>query len=287
MKIFIKIISVFILNKLLKEKLKKFYKRAFIKSIIAILEKRDGLVAQSKKINTLVVGSSHGDCGFNPYYFNEYSYNFCSPSQDLYYSYEVCKKYHNELPKLKNIILFYSLFSAGLELNRTSESERCLIFKKALKINYKENIRFHWLDILNVSLNVRKKYDFSKEFYNGYKISKVSLDLSLEERVSKHEREGLRNNDQLDYVEKLYQLCKQNGYRLTVVIPPMTNEYRQHCKWASKIYCKLNNFCDERFKILDFFESSFFSSEDFYDYDHLNSRGAKKLTELIQENGNF
>ena len=39
----------------------------------------------------------------------------------------------------------------------------------------------------------------------------------------------------------------------------------------------------ENFEILNFYNNKLFTNEDFFDFDHLNSIGANKLTDLIHK----
>ena len=59
-------------------------------SILIIGAKRTMLQKAKESIDTLVVGSSHGDFGFNPTYFPN-SFNLCCRSQDLKHSYYLYK----------------------------------------------------------------------------------------------------------------------------------------------------------------------------------------------------
>lgn len=93
---------------------------------------------------------------------------------------------------------------------------------------------------------------------------------------------GLENQRLLD---KFLDDMEELGKKVILFIPPVTKFYK---KWASnemiKVYNKLvldtvnkHSCC----KIIDLFNSDYFSEEDFQDYDHLNSHGAEKLSGII------
>ena len=97
-----------------------------------MLIKKESFNNIKSNIKTLVLGSSHGGYDFNPLFLKN-SFNMSLPSQDLYYSYHLYKK--NNTKKIKNIILFYSVFSPGFSLIKTSEKQRALLYKLIFKNN--------------------------------------------------------------------------------------------------------------------------------------------------------
>ena len=84
---------------------------------------------------TVVLGSSHALYGYKP---ERTEFNFAEPSQDLYYSYKIYEKFC-DFKKIKRVILFYSVFSAGHILEKTRWVKLCAIYKKVLGIPYRYN----------------------------------------------------------------------------------------------------------------------------------------------------
>jgi hypothetical protein len=68
-------------------------------SIILLGAKRTMLHKEKEGIDTVVVGSSHGDFGFNPSYFPN-SFNLCR-SQDLKHSFYLHRHISENYPKVK------------------------------------------------------------------------------------------------------------------------------------------------------------------------------------------
>ncbi len=99
---------------------------------------RDGIEVYKDKIENLFLGSSNGDYGVNTNMFDaNKAFNLCIASQDLYYSFQLYKKYAEELKNLKNIFVTYSVFSAGFELQRTSNNSHIYYYKNVFEIPYK------------------------------------------------------------------------------------------------------------------------------------------------------
>ena len=103
-----------------------------INAYLVGLKKKIGLENQLLNTHTLVLGSSHGQYSFIP---QKGEYNLCLPSQNLYYSCSLYKKYCSRLKNLKNIVLFHSVFSRSLELVKTNEDFRCYHYKKLFDIS--------------------------------------------------------------------------------------------------------------------------------------------------------
>lgn len=70
-------------------------------------------------VETLVLGSSHARVSFIE---DEKSINMGIDAQDLYYSYKLLEKYIHTIPNLKNIILYYGIFSPGHELDKSPQA---------------------------------------------------------------------------------------------------------------------------------------------------------------------
>ncbi|MDA3966818.1 hypothetical protein [Helicobacter sp. WB40] len=102
------------------------------------------LMARSLNIQDLALGSSHGNYGYIP---NNNGFNLANTSQDLYTSYSLYL-YVQNLPLLKNIFLFYSIFSPGYNLILSGESHFATIYKLLYNIDYNKiapppQIKYH------------------------------------------------------------------------------------------------------------------------------------------------
>ena len=75
-----------------------------------------------QNLDTIALGSSHGDHSFNPLYFPN-SFNLCCSSQDLNHSFLLYEHIIKNYPNIKNLILYYSIFSSGWNMLK-SDSEK-------------------------------------------------------------------------------------------------------------------------------------------------------------------
>ena len=125
----------------------QFTKYPHIDSYLVGLKKKIGIEQNLSAIDTLVLGSSHGQYSYVP---QENEYNLCLPSQDLYYSYSLYKKYSRRLKNLQTVVLFYSVFSQGFELIKSRENFRCYGYEQIFGIK-----PYH----RNFSLKLHDEYD--------------------------------------------------------------------------------------------------------------------------------
>ena len=87
---------------------------------------------------TLILGSSTGRCSFIE---DEKSVNMAIDAQDLYYSYQLFQKFEYQIPNLKNLVLYYDVFSAGNDLDNSPFKHFIPAFYKAFfDIPYKNKL---------------------------------------------------------------------------------------------------------------------------------------------------
>ncbi|MFC3675005.1 hypothetical protein [Ferrovibrio xuzhouensis] len=93
--------------------------------VVSAGAKRTMLRKEIASTETIAVGSSHGDFGFNPAYCPG-AFNLCSRSQDLKYSFHLYQHVARSQPNLEQVVLFYSIFSPGFIWEQVpSENEMC------------------------------------------------------------------------------------------------------------------------------------------------------------------
>ena len=236
-------------------------------------------------METLIIGSSHAYNGYRAdEKYNEI--NAAEVSQDLYYSYEIYKKFA-DAPALKNIVCFFSVFSPGtvLELSK-KERFRCDFYKVVYDIPYRfipEKLKENTLKALAEYLESRiDDIDMDMQYVGNCDYSGFLNDIDVKERVQKHLKHNKRSNRQTKYIKEMAALAKEKGHRLYIVFPPCTAAYMRELPPTEELYPDLMLLKDN-FKILSFLGDARFEDSDFGDCDHLNQTGAEKLTALIRE----
>lgn len=239
------------------------------------------LLNKTKTIETIAIGSSHGAYSFIPSIIQRNSFNLCSTSQDLYYSYQLYKKVCSSQSKLKTIFLFYSVFSSGFEVEKTSEKSICAYFAHLYKISPKCISNEILLEIKKTKM-YKKTVNF-KKIDNGflYREHEIVNVPNVDHRAFCHLRENQRINDQINYLIKLITDCETNDQQLVIVLPPARIDYKQLI--PDDVFDKLIELRKQyNFKLIDYFNSDLFDDTDFIDCDHVNLNGAIKLSNNLK-----
>jgi hypothetical protein len=181
------------------------------------------------------------------------------------------------------VILFFSVFTNGYEVQHTGEKHIAAYYKTmyAIEPKYESDTELDEQAMLcdkYINLNTIKMYNTW-----GYHHPKAYLvSAGSEDRTRPHLRENRRQNDQFAYFEKLCEEVVKNGKKFIVVIPPATKEYRSGLPPKEELFSKLNSYAiKHQITVLDFFDSDIFETDDFGDFDHLTPSGAQKLTGAI------
>lgn len=244
-------------------------------------------------IHTLLFGSSHLNCGYRA---KEGEFNFAVPSQDLYYNYELYKKYNTK--SVNNIIVSFSVFTPALALIKTKMFKKCVLYKVIYGIDYQfseiaEQKKFYKIEkyylkevnryLRNLQINPENYYGNMLTYPKDEYISK-----DIKEAALGHYKNNQRKNDEMEYCIKLIQATALNKQNLFFVIPPATDEYKNYLPNSKELFKKLYEIClnHKHVTILNYYDSNSFELADFCDGHHLNLRGAKKLTEMIRKNIN-
>ncbi len=239
-------------------------------------------------ITTMVLGSSHARMGFIE---NEHSINFGIDSQDLYYSYEILKKYINIIPNLKNIVLYYAIFCAGHDLGNSPQSDRCVYYKKYFDIPYKNN----YLALKDRLPELSKSLD---KFYNHIikKVSLIPLDI-MNSNIKPKNSEILENkwiktwqklnalNTQNHYLEMILKLAKENNKEVLVICSAYNPRIKNKLKSSNELFSSVFDICSKysNADVLNAFDDESFTEDDFLDIEHMSISGARKMTNKIYE----
>ena len=238
-------------------------------------------VNKCKNIKNLILGSSHGRDAFIP---GIYDFNLSNSSLDMYriwklYEYVV----NNNGKNLEKIIIVWSVFHAGLQLEKTKEYNRCIPYKALYNIDYA--LPFPVDDTFGLELlNKQKNTVFCPDDFRGqatynlkhfYEPTKVL--------VEKHLKNTRRNNNKILYLQKIADLTNIKKQKLYIVLPPYRSDYLKYLPSDNEVFRDLFKFLDQNknVKLLNFLHDKDFKYTDFDSPDHCNLIGGKKLTKKI------
>lgn len=253
------------------------------------LSKRLQIRDKGKIAENLILGSSHAKCGWIS---GEKDINLGMDSQDLYYSYNLYKNNIENLPNLKNIIIFYAVFSPGLDNEYTSYFYSAIAQHVYFSIPYHNEYRALEVGFSDFEKVISKKHfsilkaaqENSLE-YIPEKERIVSEDI-VKQTALNHLKNNSRQFDQNIYLENICRLATAAKHKVTILIPPFVSSYKSVLPEEKEVFKTLYAFAAKNpdVKIQSFYNSDIFSNEDFADYEHLNRQGAEKLTSLVNSN---
>jgi hypothetical protein len=256
--------------------------------------KKAYLDENATEINTLILGSSHTFYGINPEYFSKKTFNAAYVSQSLDLDYEILKEYNSELTNLKTVVIPISYFSLFETLESDVEKWRIknYVMYYGFENNYQFTANFETLNN-DIKENVKKTikyYILNTSFITTSNLgwgtnfnSKNKKQLKGEVTAKKHTAKNFDlYQENLNTLHKIITLCKKNNTKIIFITTPTHESYYQNLnkiqleKTTNTIsdLVNKNSNCD----YLNLLNSEKFTRKDFYDADHLNEIGAKKLS---------
>ncbi len=271
-----------------------------------------------KKINiveTVILGSSYAAGGVNPKYINGTSYNLAYSAQDIYYDYMILTKYINDMPRLKHVILEVSYFS--LYYDESDNTPYLLkdyfstlgIVPRRITSAFFKNISIffiHQAEFLKDLIGHKERETFvfvdgdtmdevtanNALLNNGCRLWRGTMNRSAMEADGKSKalshsgfRRNNRQTENLLIMQKILTLLRHKNINAIIITTPYTDFYsksfnklyvRQFFNTMEKM-CAKNPHC----RYIDFSNSGDFSNDDFLNSDHLNYKGAEKLSGKI------
>ncbi|MED3645230.1 hypothetical protein P5F75_17930, partial [Caldifermentibacillus hisashii] len=289
-----------------------YYKRdrIYLEAKLESLKKR-------QDIRLLLAGSSYTMCGLFENQMPLPSRNIAIDAQDLYYSMISVRTALDYNPNITHCILSFAYYFWGYDLSLSTSLYQ---YKRVTEVNYpvfKDKHNFSGVledrtQTFLTSITPLKKHLFSFEKLLEQQIEKLKESFEdahyfpyprvgsavlkndeqtnhqlAQKRAASHNKffkyqSTVEENKKLfaDFLEEM----NSKGVQIILFVPPVTEYYRNYINpdLISNFYeCMEPLKSKFQFTLIDLFNSDQFESGDFYDYDHLNDRGAKKLGKIL------
>lgn len=248
-----------------------------------------------EEIELIATGLSYTRDGIDLSALDVNGANFAFSSQDLYSDYYILDYLFNKykLNNLKFIIIGIGYFSFNYDLSKSVNSHltpRYYGITKSMR-SYQINSQYY------------KCRNFIFEFGDYCKISslfdsignknyyKTLTESDKKEGESTALRHTMKNypdtiKENKNYFEKILNLCKVKRVQPIILVFPTTKYYYSHLTEEFE-----NNFLEiikemqqkYKFLFLNLIKSPNYNDDDFWDASHLNYKGAKKITNKINE----
>lgn len=244
-----------------------------------------------KNYETIITGLSYAESGIDTNYLRSPSFNFALSGQDIYYDYKVLKYViENGNNSLKHVIVNLAYYSFGYDLSKSNNKYRVQRYYDAFKDTHNN----YNIDEVKLLSTLYSKCENSSEYEKFCKtlfstiVDKNTYGTVLDE-IKKQSNmmytETIKEN--ITIFENILEMLNNNRIKLTIIILPVTKYYQNAYDYKQKdiFYHILNNFKNKyKFEVMDYFQNNDFEDDEFYDFSHLNLKGAKKFTELLDEN---
>jgi hypothetical protein len=255
--------------------------------------KRTMLRLDNSDLKTIALGSSHGAHGFDPRYFPD-SFNLCCTSQDLKHSFLIYKHVEQHYPHVRNIVLYYSVFSPGWKLEK-SRSEKyvsaALNELFGLRLDYEDqelDLEFNKIKDRLFALN------FEAEGYRGFIPGDGSSFFPESYGAEKRAHDHLKYNKTVEenlFLLRILLLAKHLGHRVCVVVPPVRSDYKKatggdfRALFRSLVEILYDFHLGLEVNLVNGFDNPLFLDSYFGDFDHLlpTGKGTEILSKIIYD----
>lgn len=258
------------------------------------------LTNNSDEIKIIVLGSSNTYYGVDPQYFTENSFNVAYISQSLYYDYKILKKYNGDWKSLEYIILTVSSVTMCSNLEDTREAWRVKNYNIYWKFFSSSNMK-DYFEIFsnNYKINNKRLKSYYIDKHSNITSSKLGWGTEYKSTIKNDLVEAgkvaaLRhsaNADKSHFIanrEIVNDIINFAAYRNIKVVLLTTPVYHTYLENIDKEQMQLTiNTCEqmdianENVIYVNSLSDEDFVEKDFYDADHLNEIGAKKLSQKL------
>lgn len=259
--------------------------------------KDDYLVKHGNKIDTLILGNSQAYFGINPSYMKGNPFSLANVSQNIAYDDWLLSKYIDNMSNLRYVIVTVSDFSLVVDalLEHWRDKYYRIYFGKddyfPIKYNFEamQPLKSIVTDIYNYYYLNHTPKDYSNlGFGLSYTFQSRRKDLEKDGPIAAKRHSVTINNDVVDtninHIIDIILNCQRKGIKVILITPPV---HKSCFKFLdNKQLALTKTTCEklsQKYHIQYYYlmEDPRFEDSDFWDSDHLNQYGARKLSGII------
>lgn len=265
--------------------------------------KNNYLEKNADDIEVLFLGNSHSYYGINPEFIDKKSFNASHVSQSLAYDLEIFKKFNPKLTKLKILAIPISYFSLHFNVENGKEAWReknyCIYYNifRSKKIN-----NYFELTANNPKTNRTILYDYFKKDKDLKKCDKLGWRLHdsilYNKDIAKNAKRSAKRHtytvtknliQNRKILKEFIELARSKHFKILFYTAPVTQKYFEllNLKKLAENKVEMEKITDNKtVYYYNFLNDNRFKESDFYDADHLNNKGAKKFSEIMNNTVN-
>ncbi|MEQ3665249.1 MULTISPECIES: hypothetical protein [unclassified Olleya] len=266
--------------------------------------KNKQIQTQYGNIETLVFGDSHAFYGIDPKGFDRPTFNISNVSQSIYFDKLLFEKHVDSFPKLKNIILTVAYTTLSEVDDKLDLKWRKYFYKNHMGLTIplisKYDLKQHSLALVHkLSKTIKYVRDYFKNgtlvtsdthgFITTNLVENSTKDLDgFAKRVTINHEDGLLDFTQnTKRIQEIIKQCQSRDINVYLVSLPVNYRYVNlvNSKKVAKIYDTADALAlgNSNTTYINLFEDNRFDDSDFFDANHLNVKGAKKCTVILNQ----
>ncbi|MCH6201725.1 hypothetical protein MMU07_19245 [Aquiflexum sp. LQ15W] len=299
MKKFIKLALIFLMPLFVTAALLEMALRQIPNSYVY---KKNYLDTHAEELETLILGSSHAYYNLDPIYWKEKAFNAANPAQSLQYDLKILDRYIEKMPSLNKVVIPIGYPTLFFDLGHTPESWRLTHYYRDFGFQISsDHFKFHYF-ILSKMLKWNLE-DFNLHFIKKGNVLKIS-DLGWGTDYQNSPERDIEKTAKLsifwhttpnseffepnkNYLEEITKICYKKEVELILLIPPIHKSYferrNEEQVKKTKEFLQYLQIKYPNCILMDFSGDISFLESDFYDSDHLNKEGAKKLSLKLRD----
>ncbi len=258
-------------------------------------QKARGLETLADSIELLIVGNSHPNDNISPQEFDLFAYNAAFGSQSLYFDKRITLNYLEQLPKLRFVLISIE-FSSFYRLHRSSRDK---FYHYYYGVDFegqsflKEDISYFFFGYMP-KYAIQHMFEPEEELFRGWKgqTSQDTINLTpgaVEARASYFNNLASENVEMRPAIIKDLEGFVEELLKKEIQPVFITNPIHEDLKSLlnPEVLRKDENdliYISEKYQIpYRSYLNTPFQDDEFYNSDHLNERGAKRFSKMLND----
>lgn len=248
---------------------------------------------KKEKVEVLITGLSYAEVGIDCDKLSMPSCNISLSGQDIFYDYHMTKyllKFNSVKNNIKQICICMGYYTFDYDLSLADNA-----FTRINRYYYTLGETHHYDNVINLKLcnSIYKNKNYEQDYlnYHKFKLNTVLKCEDIEQEKVAQKQANMNYPETIienKYIFEMYlKMLLQHDVKVTILILPTSKYYYKYFNnnyQKNKFYEIINEFKKiYAFNVIDYFDSELFKDEDFWDYSHLNQKGALKFTNILEE----
>lgn len=259
-------------------------------------DKHQWMLQHSNEVKTLVLGNSHNLYGIRPDQLGDGAFSLAQQSQT--YRYDCYLLQHYPMKELKTIILNFDYSLLWEDFESTPKEEfQAMRYRIYMDCDLHPRLSWYGFEVMYMPLVTEKlrslftlgrnhwdHLGWATEYTKEARLQDWDDGKSRAEANTCYDTDIVRLNEGI--LRDIFDYCQQRHIKVILLNTPVSETFRQYEDPRQRnintqvLNRLLNDYPTVNY--LDWEADPRFTSDDFYDSDHLNHEGAQKLTQAIR-----